>query len=53
MEKVTTEALRQSLRWQEYVAMAGHTPEQRERCRKRAEKLKKMLEAREAFREVE
>lgn len=53
MEKITTEALRQSLRWQEYVAMAGHTPEQRERCKKRAEKLRAMLAAREAFREVE
>lgn len=53
MEKVTTEALRQSLRWQEYIVMAGRTPEQRERCKKRAEKLRAMLAARDAMREVE
>ena len=53
MEKVSTEALRNSLRWQVYVAQTGKTQEQRDRCAKRAEKLRKMLEAREAFREVE
>jgi hypothetical protein len=53
MEKITTEALRQSLHWQEYVSKTGKTPEQRERCKVRAEKLRKMLEAREAFKAVE
>lgn len=49
----STEALRGALRWQEYIAKAGKTPEQRERARVRIERLKAALEVREAFLESE
>lgn len=45
----STGALREALRWQEYIAKAGKTQEQRERALVRIERLKAALEVRESF----
>jgi hypothetical protein len=47
MDNSSTEALRGALRWQEYIAKAGKTPEQRERAQVRIERLKACIAVRE------
>lgn len=45
----STKALEEALRWQQYIAKAGKTPEQRERALVRIERLEACLEVRKAF----
>lgn len=53
MDKTATEALESAIRWQQYIAKAGKTPEQRERAQVRIERLEAALEMRKAFLQVE
>lgn len=49
MDNSSTGALRDALRWQEYIARAGKTPEQRERAQVRIERLKAAIEIRTGY----
>jgi len=49
MENSSTQALEEALRWQEYIAKAGKTPEQRERAKARIERLEACLAIRRGY----
>lgn len=52
MTNDATEALRDALRWQEYIAKAGKTAEQRERAQVRIERLRACIAVREEARSI-
>jgi hypothetical protein len=49
MDNSSTQALEDALRWQEYIARAGKTPERREVALERIKRLKACLEIRKGF----
>lgn len=49
MENSSTKAIEDALRWQEYIAKAGKTQEQRERAQARIERLEACLAIRRGY----